>query len=54
VKTIPKNVEKSIQGTKNTKKSKNFRKNSQRWIGGRTIQIKYLEFMKRILEPSNK
>jgi hypothetical protein len=28
--------------------------NSQRYIGTKTIQIKYLELLKKILEPSNK
>jgi hypothetical protein len=35
-------------------KFQTFQENSQRHLGTREIQIKYLELMKKILEPYNK
>jgi hypothetical protein len=42
---------KCFKAQKNTQKNTKFRKIFQRFIGARTIQIKYLELMKNILEP---
>jgi hypothetical protein len=43
-----------LKARKILRKSQKFQENSQRHNGTRTIQIKYLELMKKILEPSNK
>jgi hypothetical protein len=53
-KTIPEKFRNCLKARKILRKSKKFLENSQRIIGTWTIQIKYLELMKKILEPSNK
>jgi hypothetical protein len=53
-KTIPEKFRNCLKARKILRKSQKFLENSQRIIGTWTIQIKYLELMKKILEPSNK
>jgi hypothetical protein len=53
-KQFQKNPRNCLKARKILRKSQKFQKNSQRHIGTWTIQIKHLELMKRILEPSNK
>jgi lipid A disaccharide synthetase len=53
-KTFPGNPRKRFKAQKILRKFQKFQENSQIQIGTRTIQIKYLELMKKILESSNK
>jgi hypothetical protein len=53
-KTIPVEPRNCLKALKILRKSQKFQENSQRLIGTLSIQIKYLELMKKILEPSNK
>jgi hypothetical protein len=53
-KPFQKNLEIVLEARKLLRKFPKFQENSQRHIGRSTTQIKYLEVMKRILEPSNK
>jgi hypothetical protein len=53
-KTIPVKTRNCLKAQKILRKSQQFQENSQRQIGTRTIQIKYLVLMENILEPSTK
>jgi hypothetical protein len=53
-KQFQKNLEIVLEHENYSEHSENSRKISQRHIRTRSIQIKYLDLMKKILEPSNK